>query len=330
MSFASPLVAETTRSVPEGPGRARTRAGAGSAQGGARVSDGGAFGGGTARREAPGLVSVPTTHTGGLPSEIVEANLAAARSEAIKAVGAFELDAAARRYSGLRMSVGFAARAHAVSRKGHRSDVAWMVTLTYAGDNSDWKPEHLTRAMTAFRNWCKRSGFECRYVWVAELQKRGVIHYHIAAWLPRGVVMPKWDLRGWWDYGMTNTLKARHATAYLMAYLKKGDLEQRGALPKGARNYGVGGLDHSLRRARRWLRLPAFVQANSSIFDDWRRADGGGWTAPSGEHFASEYEPVFVAGRRCLLRVASHPRSIDAAGPFCWLSDRAAASALVH
>jgi hypothetical protein len=220
------------------------------------------------------------------------------------------------------MSIGFAARAHAVSEKGSRSDVPWMVTLTYAGDNSAWKSEHLTRAMDAFRVWCKREGFACRYVWVAELQKRGVIHYHIAAWLPVGVSMPHWDRRGWWDYGMTNTLKAKHATAYLMAYLKKGDLEERGSLPKGARNYGVGGLDHSLRRARRWLRLPRFVQGNSSIWDDWRRVAGGGWCSPDGELFCSEFKLAVVGAARCLVRVAEHATCIAAAGPFSWLADR--------
>jgi hypothetical protein len=274
-----------------------------------------------AERAALGLVSVPTTRTG-LASELIEANQVAERSALQRVVGAFELDKAGRRYSGLRMAVGFAARAHAVSEKGSRTDVAWMVTLTYAGDNSAWKSQHLTTAMSAFRMWCKRQGIACRYVWVAELQQRGVIHYHVAAWLPRGVRMPKWDRRGWWDHGMSNTLKARHATAYLMAYLKKGDLEQRGALPKGARNYGVGGLDHSLRRARRWLRLPAFVQGNSSINDRWAREVGGGWRAPSGEHYRSEFETVFVGGRRCLRRVCKHATFIDAAGPFSWVADR--------
>lgn len=275
-----------------------------------------------AASEASGLVSVPTTPTRGLPSQLAEANVAAAREALQRAVGAFQLDAAARRLMQLRMMVGMSSRAHAVTSNGAKSDRAWMVTLTYAGTNDDWKPHHLTRAMDAFRVWCKRSGFACRYVWVAELQKRGVIHYHIAAWLPRGVSMPKWDKQGWWDYGMTNTLRARHATAYLMSYLKKGDLAARGTLPKGARNYGVGGLDHSLRRARRWLRLPAFVQGNSSISDDWRRAPGGGWVSPAGETFCSEFLPVFVAGKRCLVRVARHAVSIDASGPFSWLTDR--------
>ena len=279
---------------------------------------------------AAGLVSVPTTRPRVDTLKIAQANVVADRSAVMKSIGAFELDAAARRYSGLRMAVGFAARAHAVSEKGHRSDVAWMVTLTYAGDNDSWKPEHLSTAVNTFRKWAKRQGFACRYVWVAELQQRGVIHYHAVFWLPKGARMPKWDDRGWWPHGMTNTLKARHATAYLMAYLKKGDLEARGSLPKGARNYGVGGLDHSLRRARRWLRLPAFVQGNSSIWDDWRRAVGGGWTSPAGEHVASEFRSVVVGGARCLLRVAEHARSVVAHGPFSWLSDRAIALAAVR
>src|SRR6185436_13499087 len=91
---------------------------------------------------ASGLVSVPTTHTRGLPNELVTANVASGRREVMQAVGAFELDAKARRYSGLRMSVGFAARAHAASSNGFRDDQAWMVTLTYAGDNSAWNPVH--------------------------------------------------------------------------------------------------------------------------------------------------------------------------------------------
>lgn len=281
-----------------------------------------------AGRAAPGLVSVPTTRPQGLTAAQAAANAEAGTKALMRQLGAFELDRDARRYSGLRQAIGFAARAHAVSAKGHRSDVPWMVTLTYAGDNADWRPEHLTTAVNTFRKWCARQGFACRYVWVAELQKRGVIHYHLVAWLPRGERMPQWDRRGWWPHGMTNTLRARHATAYLMSYLKKGDLEARGSLPKGARNYGVGGLDHSLRRARRWLRLPSFVQGNSSIWDDWRREVGGGWRAPSGEHVASEFASLIVCGRRCLVRVAQHARSIVAAGPFSWLSDRASAIAL--
>lgn len=276
----------------------------------------------SARRVAPGLVSVPTTRSGGFTAPVAAAEADAGRAERLKQVGAFVLDKAGKRFSDLRRAVGFAARAHAVSEKGKRSDVAWMVTLTYVGDNSDWQGTHLTTAMSLVRKWCSRNGYPCRYVWVAELQKRGVIHYHAVYWLPKGVAMPKWDRRGWWPHGMTNTLKARHATAYLMSYLKKGDLESRGSLPKGARNYGVGGLDHSLRRARRWLGLPKFIQGNSSILDDWRRVVGGGWLSPDGEHFQSEFQQVMVGGVRALIRVCTHPVQLEPAGPFSWLSDR--------
>ena len=264
-----------------------------------------------ARAEGAGLVSVPTS----VPAPV---QAAALRGE----LEAFEVDAAARRFVGLRMAVGFAARAHAVSQKGHRNDVPWMVTMTYAGDNDNWQGRHVSDAIKAWRRWCSKKGITPRYVWVAELQKRGVIHYHLVAWLPLGVRMPQWDRKGWWPHGMTNTEEARHATAYLMSYLKKGDIEARGALPRGARNYGVGGLDFSLRRARRWLRLPAFVRGNSSIWDNWNRAEGGGWVAPDGSRFVSEFTTARVAGVRCLVRVARHPITIEANGPFSWLSDR--------
>lgn len=260
-----------------------------------------------------GLVSVPTTHT----------RLLVDSSELRANLGAFEVDTDKRRLAMLRMSVGFAARAHAVSAKGHRSDVPWLVTLTYRGV-MDWRPDHIRSALTSARNWATRRGFAFRYVWVAELQKRGAIHYHVCVWLPRGVRMPKWDSdRAWWPHGMANRKVARHATAYLMKYLSKGT--DYGRLPPGARAYGVGGLDHSLRRARRWLRLPSFVQGNSSIHDKWERVVGGGWRAPSGDHHASEFRLVVAAGARCLLRVAEHARSIVAGGPFSWLTDRSRA-----
>lgn len=272
------------------------------------------------RAGGAGLVLVPTTQEGALPAsfQLDHRSAGAALRDSLEVL---ELDPIARRVSGLRMAVGFAARAHSVSARGHRSDVPHLVTLTYRGDNSQWDGTHVRRAISMFRNWCAKKSIYCRYVWVAELQKRGVIHYHIAAWLPPGQKMPHWDSRGWWKEGMSNSIVARCAVAYLMSYLKKGDIEARGALPKGARNYGVGGLEHSLRRARRWLRLPRFVQGNSSIYDDWKRVVGGGWSSPDGEIFRSEFQMTFVAGKRCVMRVCRHAVLIDASGPFSWVGD---------
>ena len=294
---------------------------------------------GALNARSAGLVLVPTTCIGapalskfGLSPETVIANVVARRDALKDELEAFSLDAPLRRLAMLRMAVGFAARGHAVSERGHRSDVPWMVTLTYR-PGVEWDAKHLSACMLKARNWCVRKGFVFRYVWVAEIQDgkrradgigRNVVHYHAVIWLPVGVRAPHFDRRGWWPHGMSRKdappVGVSNPVGYLLHYLKKD--KDLSAMPKGARAYGVGGLDHSLRRARRWLRLPAFVQGNSSIHDEWRRATGGGWIAPTGEVFQSEYEIVHINSERCLRRVVTHHRSIEASGPFSWVTDR--------
>lgn len=264
---------------------------------------------GAGRSPAPGLVSVPTSHKRA-------ADLVAL---AERVPDAFVPDKELSRLARLRRAVGFAARGHLVSEKGRRSDQCLMVTLTYAGDNSDWNPKHVSAFMTHVREWCRRKAIPCRYVWVAELQKRGVIHYHVALWVPRGFTLPKPDKQGWWVHGMTRIEVARAAVPYLLKYLSKGMGDTLGSFPKGSRIYGVGGLEHSLRRARRWLGLPAFVQARSDIGDDWRRAVGGGWISPTGEHFPSEFSRVWLGIAYGVQRVLNHGRPFVASGPFSWL-----------
>jgi len=279
--------------------------------------------------EGAGLVSVPTSFQ----------TATAVAAEDLNCLLLTDAAKAKRRLAKLRCAVGFAARGHAVSEKGRRSDQAWMVTLTYR-PGVDWSPKDVAAALLAYRNWCRSKGIACRYVWIAEIQDgkrradgigRDVIHYHAVVWLPVGVRCPHFDRRGWWPHGMSRTdppVQSKNPVGYLLHYLKKD--KELAAMPKGARAYGVGGLDHALRRARRWLGLPAFVQGNSSIADDWRRADGGGWLSPSGAHYPSEFERVRVGGVDALRRVYFHPRVIDAAGPFSWLGGSGAAATAFH
>lgn len=265
----------------------------------------------------PGLVSVPTSDTRRAHAPFaVQAASAAIRD----ALDAFTIDREAHRLAKLRRAVGFAARGHMVSERGRRSDQVLMVTLTYSGSNDEWHARHISEFLKRVRHWLLRRRLPFRYVWVAELQQRGVIHYHAAIWVPRGLKLPMPDRQGWWPYGMTRIEVARNAIPYLLKYLSKETSKTFGRFPKGARLYGVGGLDHSMRRARRWLGLPAFVQANSDMHDDWRRAKGGGWTAPDGTHWPSEVRREWIGHGYALRRVHRHPRSIDAAGPFMWLS----------
>lgn len=294
--------------------------------------------GAVAQRAALGLVPDQTTVQAACFSLSAQQSGAEvkARHEALaKDLGSFALDTPARRLMKLRMAVGFSARAHAVSEKGRRSDRAWMVTFTYR-DGVQWRPEHVADALRCMRKWCAKKGIPFRYVWVIEPhegkrradgvartddQGRAVPHYHCVVWLPVRVRCPHFDNRGWWPHGMTRAdppvpEQVRNPVGYLLHYLKK-DKDLSG-MPKGARAYGVGGLDYSLRRARRWLGLPAFVQGNSDIGDDWKRAVGGGWISPSGVRYESEFEPVLVGGIRSMVRVCTHPRQIEPSGPFSW------------
>lgn len=179
---------------------------------------------------------------------------------------------AERRIKRLKKSVWASGHLHGLADKGFRPAQAWFVTLTYKGA-TDWKRDHIKKAMQAFRDWCKVRRIPCRYTWVAELQARGAVHYHLLAWLPQGRRMPKWDRRTvtptgrkmacWWPHGMTNTQPARSGVGYLMKYMSKlGELTK---FPKGIRLYGIGGLDQDGKNVRTWLNLPEWVKCSYGV-----------------------------------------------------------------
>lgn len=229
------------------------------------------------------------------------------------------IDGVKMRLSRLRKNVGVTARLFDIQYPGRKKDKVVFVTLTYSGTNEDWKPKHLSGFIDCLRKWCKRRSIPCRYISVAELQKRGVIHYHVAIWIPRNLSLPKPDKQGWWKYGMSNIAIARKPVAYLMKYLSKDTSKCFGAFPKGARIYSVGGLK-DMRNVRRWLNYPRFIKCRSDITDRWKRVPGGGWASPDGEIFQSEYEPCFVAGERAMRRVHEHEKLINPSGAFCWIN----------
>lgn len=247
-----------------------------------------------------------------------------------RAVGAFSPDKHRNRLARLRRGVGFAARAHIGQVDGFRPDTCFMLTLTYRPDEH-WQPRHLSDFVKRFRRWLKNNELPCRYVWVAEIQDgkrradgrgRGAVHYHVAVFLPAGVYLPKADHSGWWPHGSSRTERARAAVPYLMKYLSKGGHHSKFQLPNGARMFGVGGLEHSMRRAKRWLGLPAFVKARSDVLDDWKPARGGGWMTPDGHVIPSEFERAWHGDRWAIRRVVDYGRPFNPDGPFSW-ADRA-------
>lgn len=284
------------------------------------------------RRDArpAGLVSLPTSATRTLSNvpgatravPPVPFSVRAGTRAVQEALGVFVPDPARAKLARLRRSVGASARCHGAHEVIYPKVV--MVTLTYRGGNEAWQAKHVTEFVKRVREWLARRHLAMRYVWVAELQKRGVIHYHVALWLPEATVLPKPDEQGWWPHGMTRIETARHAVGYLMKYLSKGNEAACGSLPLGARSHGRGGLGERFREMLRWLSLPAFIKARASVADRWDRCKGGGWVeCATGEIWGSEWQRVHVGNGWSMERVADHGRPFVVDGAFNWIGGRA-------
>lgn len=164
-----------------------------------------------------------------------------------------------------------------------------MVTLTYARCG-EWEPKHVSDFLKRVRSYLSRRGVSARYVWVAELQERGAVHYHVLVFLPLGLTLPKPDRRGWWPHGSTRVEWAKKAIGYLVKYVSKLSSTEI-AFPRGLRICGSGGLDRASRRERAWWRLPVYVRAVWDVPADVVRAVGGGFLSRvSGEWMAARYK----------------------------------------
>lgn len=224
-------------------------------------------------RSEPGLVNLETSRVG-----------AAGRFRVV-------MDALARerRLSRMRRGVQAAAKLIEEMNEGGRYRPA-MLTLTYAPDAKHRQKQVAELIQHHIKPWFERRGYRCRYVWVLELTKRGVPHYHLLLWIPRGERLPKPDRAGWWPYGMTQIQWARSAVGYLTKYASKGT---DGELPKGARLFGCGGLTLAQRRTKAYRLLPKFVRDAFDIGDGVRREKGGGWVALATGEYLPGYTLVY-------------------------------------
>ena len=180
-----------------------------------------------------------------------------------------------------------------------------MITFTYRPGVS-WEPGHVRYVVRCYRQWCKRRGIVARGVWVLELTKAGVPHYHMILFLPKGLTPPLPDKQGWWKHGMSNAKWARSPVGYLAKYASKGvsaalwgDLKR--TLPKGARMWGVVGLDAAQRRMMRFWRSPLWLRSMADEGDSLRRVavpGDGVWyvNETKGLRFRSPWELDLAAG----------------------------------
>lgn len=223
----------------------------------------------------------------------------------VRGMDSFAVDLAEARVKRLRQSVLTSARLIEESPpRGYRR-VALMITLTYR-DGDDWRPHHISEFRKRVREWLKRRGLPTVYVWVAELQQRGALHYHLLLWVPHRVRLPYPDQCGWWPHGDSNVKRAKHACGYMAKYASKGTAD--GAFPKGARIHGCGGLTEAQARVRRWWLLPSYLRNMNRPEHDIRRAAGGGWLCRELRLIARSPFALVAVGRGSVrLAVAGPP-----------------------
>lgn len=191
-----------------------------------------------------------------------------------------------------------------VRRGGQRG--RWLfITATYR-DDVQWESRHWSDFMHCVRQWYRRQRVPLRYRWVMELTKRGRPHYHLLLWVPRHLMLPKPDSRGWWRHGLTKTETARNPVGYLAKYASKladannvADVRDDGSyewrrFPRHARICGGSLLKGELGVEWRYWIAPRWLRDQIDPLTDVRRCPvGGGWYSPTtGEWWASPWRYV--------------------------------------
>lgn len=164
----------------------------------------------------------------------------------------FEVDPREARIKRLRRRVWAWCKAMEAYRKAAKERVVVkMVTLTYRHVDQ-WRPNHIRSFMLVVRRFF--AGRLRGYCWVAELQKRGAVHYHVLIAHANGKRMPYLDKAGWWTHGMTRVETVKHLL-YVMKYTQKGS-DDTNSYPHNARTFAT------------WL--PRDVEIPSAEYRNWR------------------------------------------------------------
>ena len=111
-----------------------------------------------------------------------------------------------------------------------------MVRLSYVGVE-DYQPGHINIYMKRLK---ERLGDKLlAWAWVAELQARGAVHYHVLVVVPRGTSFPLPDASGMWRHGSSNVQTARAGAWYLVKYVGKAYQKDLSKYPKHCRLYAT-------------------------------------------------------------------------------------------
>ena len=162
-----------------------------------------------------------------------------------------------------------------------------MITLTY-NPSKQWKKGHIN----SFMDGVKRvlGGDLVAYAWVAEMQARGVPHYHVYLVVKKGAKIPMPDKaygqRGHklWAHGMTKIETAK-SPYYLVKYT--GKEQQKEGFYRGMRIFAVWIAKDVLSELEKrkfklsalpkWLQKVAKPKIDQADYKQPKPSPGGGW-----------------------------------------------------
>lgn len=168
-----------------------------------------------------------------------------------------------------------------------------MITLTYASGD-DWRPNQIKIFLQSLRKLLGSRLYA--YAWVAELQARGAVHYHVLLVVKKGTKIPEPDTSGMWKWGFSNIQTAR-TIFYIVKYIGK-EHQKVGRFPKGLRIFAVWVADGVIEEMAKWFfrtsSLPGWfrkevIASIDNWGEKWKRVPGGGWEF-TGQVFASPWE----------------------------------------
>lgn len=155
-----------------------------------------------------------------------------------------------------------------------------MVTLTYR-PGEDWKKNDIREFMLDTRQVLGKR--LVGYSWVAEMQLRGAVHYHVLLLVKKGTNIPMPDKSGLWDRGMSKIATAK-SPFYIVTYTGK-EYQKLGDFPKGLRLFAVWIDEKIVNKGSYWTfkmsAIPGWFQLIVGSIGDldakYGRSWGGGW-----------------------------------------------------
>lgn len=143
-----------------------------------------------------------------------------------------------------------------------------MIGLTYKNPE-DYSPGDINDYMKKIKQMLGDKLIA--FAWVAEMQRRGALHYHVLLVMEKGKKLPKPDASGMWSKGSSSIAKAK-SFYYICEYVGKEYQKNFDAYPKSARLYAAS-IRHpeALQRAYKVLsgldRSSSMDMDNSSDFE---------------------------------------------------------------